>query len=200
MLNFSSNTFNRIATIVATSPQYYHDKANTAKIYILTFCYIPSVRTKLDFTPRAMARIFITGSSDGLGLLAARSLISQGHAVVLHARNSQRAEVARSGAPEAETCLIADLTSIEETKQLATQIDNIGPFDAIIHNARVGYQEAYRKTDDGGLPHIFAINLLPPYILTCLVKESKRWIYISLGLLQSGDPGLKDVGWTSSRK
>jgi NAD(P)-dependent dehydrogenase (short-subunit alcohol dehydrogenase family) len=33
-----------------------------------------------------MARIFITGSSDGLGLSAARLLVEQGHGVVLHAR------------------------------------------------------------------------------------------------------------------
>jgi NAD(P)-dependent dehydrogenase (short-subunit alcohol dehydrogenase family) len=37
-----------------------------------------------------MARIFITGSADGLGLLAAKALIAQGHKVVLHARNEKR--------------------------------------------------------------------------------------------------------------
>jgi NAD(P)-dependent dehydrogenase (short-subunit alcohol dehydrogenase family) len=34
-----------------------------------------------------MSRIFITGSSDGLGLMAAQLLLEQGHSVVLHARN-----------------------------------------------------------------------------------------------------------------
>jgi NAD(P)-dependent dehydrogenase (short-subunit alcohol dehydrogenase family) len=34
-----------------------------------------------------VARVFITGSSDGLGLMAARLLIDQGHEVVLHGRN-----------------------------------------------------------------------------------------------------------------
>jgi short-subunit dehydrogenase len=34
-----------------------------------------------------VARVFITGSSDGLGLMAARLLIEQGHEVVLHGRN-----------------------------------------------------------------------------------------------------------------
>lgn len=38
-----------------------------------------------------MARILITGSTDGLGLLAAKALIAMGHRVVLHARNSERA-------------------------------------------------------------------------------------------------------------
>ena len=40
----------------------------------------------------AMSRIFITGSADGLGLMAARLLIQDGHEVVLHARSEQRGE------------------------------------------------------------------------------------------------------------
>jgi len=35
-----------------------------------------------------MSRIFITGSTDGLGQAAARTLIAEGHEVVLHARSS----------------------------------------------------------------------------------------------------------------
>lgn len=49
-----------------------------------------------------MARIFITGSSDGIGLLTAQRLIKQGHSVVLHARNAQRAEDIRKACPGAE--------------------------------------------------------------------------------------------------
>jgi short-subunit dehydrogenase len=41
-----------------------------------------------------MARIFITGSSDGLGQMAANLLITQGHHVVLHARNEERGKKA----------------------------------------------------------------------------------------------------------
>ncbi|WP_449399043.1 SDR family NAD(P)-dependent oxidoreductase [Chryseobacterium wanjuense] len=41
-----------------------------------------------------MGRIFITGSSDGLGMMAAKLLIQQGHQVVLHARNQDRAKEA----------------------------------------------------------------------------------------------------------
>ena len=46
-----------------------------------------------------MARVFITGSSDGLGRMAAELLIEQGHKVVLHARSEQRGEEALSKAP-----------------------------------------------------------------------------------------------------
>ena len=49
-----------------------------------------------------MARVFITGSSDGLGRMAAQLLIEQGHKVVLHARNKQRGQEALTAVPEAE--------------------------------------------------------------------------------------------------
>ena len=45
-----------------------------------------------------MARVFITGSSDGLGLMAARLLIDQGHEVVLHGRNEGRSRDALAAA------------------------------------------------------------------------------------------------------
>jgi NAD(P)-dependent dehydrogenase (short-subunit alcohol dehydrogenase family) len=66
-----------------------------------------------------MASIFITGSSDGLGLLAAKWLINEGHRVILHARNSERGRDALDKVPGAEKVLIADLSSMEETKKLA---------------------------------------------------------------------------------
>jgi len=48
-----------------------------------------------------MARVFITGSSDGLGRMAAQFLIEQGHRVVLHARNERRGEEALAAVPGA---------------------------------------------------------------------------------------------------
>ena len=69
-----------------------------------------------------MARIFITGSADGLGQLAAKDLVKQGHQVVLHARNEERAKEALANVPGAETALAADLSNIAETKQLAAEV------------------------------------------------------------------------------
>ncbi|PTB91364.1 daunorubicin C-13 ketoreductase, partial [Marivirga lumbricoides] len=65
-----------------------------------------------------MSRIFITGSADGLGQLAAKQLTREGHQVVLHARNNKRAEDAKNAVPNAEAVLTGDLSDIEETKQL----------------------------------------------------------------------------------
>ncbi len=45
-----------------------------------------------------MARVFITGSSDGLGLMAAKLLIEQGHEVVAHGQNdARRVDALRGG-------------------------------------------------------------------------------------------------------
>ncbi|HRE25365.1 MAG TPA: SDR family NAD(P)-dependent oxidoreductase, partial [Anaerolineales bacterium] len=84
-----------------------------------------------------MARVFITGSADGLGQLAARSLIQQGHGVVLHARNARRALDAREAVPDAEAVLIGDLARPDETQRLAEDVNALGRFDAVIHNAGV---------------------------------------------------------------
>ena len=82
-------------------------------------------------------KIFITGSADGLGSLAAQALVKKGHRVTLHARNAQRAQDAEKACPGADEALVADLSSLEETKQLANELNNRGPWDAIIHNAGV---------------------------------------------------------------
>ncbi|MFZ0309209.1 MAG: SDR family NAD(P)-dependent oxidoreductase [Candidatus Sulfotelmatobacter sp.] len=142
-----------------------------------------------------MARVFITGSSDGLGRMAAQLLLEQGHGVVLHARNQQRRQEALSLVPGAETVVIGDLTSIAQTRNLAEQVNALGSFDAVIHNAGIGYQESRRIATEDGLPHVFAVNTLAPYILTALIQRPKRLVYLSSGLHKGGDASLKDLAW-----
>lgn len=136
-----------------------------------------------------MARIFITGSADGLGLLAAKALIEMGHRVVIHARNAERAKQASAELPAAEDALTGDLSSIEETKALATKANALGEFDSVIHNAGV-YRTAANKISADGLPVILAVNSLAPYILTCLMNKPKRLIYLSSGMHHQGNPAL----------
>ncbi|KAK4197551.1 putative dehydrogenase [Triangularia verruculosa] len=141
-----------------------------------------------------MGRFFITGSSDGLGARTASKLISQGHHVVLHARNAQRAEDARRACPGAETVLIADLSSIEETKQLAKQASELGPYEAVIHNAGV-YTGMETVPGKSGLPTLFTVNTLAPYILTALMgpEAQKRLVFVSSELHAGGRPRLGDT-------
>src|SRR5271165_5870133 len=100
-----------------------------------------------------MSRVFITGSSDGLGRMAAQLLIEQGHSVVLHARNEQREREAKAAVPGAEAVVIGDLLTVAETRSVADQVNRIGAMDAVIHNAAVGYQEPRRIETKDGLPH-----------------------------------------------
>jgi len=142
-----------------------------------------------------VARIFITGSSDGLGRMAARLLLEQGHGIVLHARNEQRGREAMSAVPGAEAVVIGDLTSIAQTRRVAEQVNALGPFDAVIHNAGVGYREPRRIATEDGLSHVFAVNTLAPYILTALIQRPKRLVYVSSELHRRGDAGLDDLIW-----
>jgi NAD(P)-dependent dehydrogenase (short-subunit alcohol dehydrogenase family) len=137
-----------------------------------------------------MARIFITGSADGLGQLSAKSLIQQGHNVVLHARNAERGREAIKKIPEAEAVVTGDLLNIEETKNLAREVNNAGAFDTVIHNAGV-YQVSAKE--------IFAVNTLAPYILTCMIEKPKRLIYLASGMHSHGHPKLENFKTGISR-
>ena len=137
-----------------------------------------------------MARIFITGSADGLGLLAAQALIARGHQVVLHARNEKRGREALDKVPGAESVVTADLGSIDETKQLASKVNASGKFDAVIHNAGV-YNAAAEE--------IFAVNTLAPYVLTCLVRRPKRLIYLSSDMHLQGRSKLESFKTDTGR-
>jgi NAD(P)-dependent dehydrogenase (short-subunit alcohol dehydrogenase family) len=137
-----------------------------------------------------MAKIFITGSADGLGQMAAKALIDLGHQVVLHARNTERGKQAMKKTPGAKDVLLADLFSIEETKKLAHQVNAIGKFDSVIHNAGV-----YRNSSK----EIFTVNTLAPYILTCLIQKPKRLIYLSSGMHLHGHSKLDSFKTDSSR-
>jgi NAD(P)-dependent dehydrogenase (short-subunit alcohol dehydrogenase family) len=143
-----------------------------------------------------VARVFITGSTDGLGRMAAELLIDQGHQVVLHARSSKRAQDATARLPNMEGIVIGDLSSVARTREVAEQVNRLGRFDAVIHNAAVGYREPNRVETEDGLPRVFAVNTLAPYILTALIEKPKRLVYLSSGLHRGASANLGDLTWT----
>jgi NAD(P)-dependent dehydrogenase (short-subunit alcohol dehydrogenase family) len=144
-----------------------------------------------------LARVFITGSADGLGQMAAELLIEQRHEVVLHARSKARAEETKRNVPQAQAVVVGDLSSIAQTRSIAEQVCALGTFDAVIHNAAVGYQEPHRVETVDGLSHVFAVNTIAPYVLTALIPKPKRLIYLSSMLHRNGDPTLEDLTWES---
>jgi len=141
-------------------------------------------------------RIFITGSTDGLGRFAAGVLIGDGHEVVLHARTRERASVLADLAPDAAGVVIGDLASAAETRQLADQVNEIGRMDAVIHNAAV-FLEPSRSTTADGHAKTLAVNTLAPYLLTALIDRPDRLIYLSSGLHHAAAGSLRDIDWTA---
>ena len=95
-----------------------------------------------------MARVFVTGSSTGLGLLSARWLDERGHHVTLHARSPERTAELREALPRAPL-VVGDLSRIDGVREVAEQVNALGRHDAVIHNAGV-YRVPHRvPTDDG---------------------------------------------------
>jgi NAD(P)-dependent dehydrogenase (short-subunit alcohol dehydrogenase family) len=142
-----------------------------------------------------MSRVFITGSADGLGRMAGAMLAKQGHAVTLHARNDRRADDARRAVPMAEAIITGDLATISGMRQVAKAANAAGRFDAVIHNAGIGYLEPRRLLTEDGLEHVFAVNLLAPYLLTALIDPPARLVYLSSGMHRGGAADLSDPQW-----
>lgn len=143
-----------------------------------------------------MAKVFITGSSQGLGLMAGRLLAEHGHEVMLHARNEKRAEEALTALPQADAVLIGDISTLAAMRDLADQANEQGKFDAVIHNAGIGYREPRRVETEDELSQLWAINVLAPYVLTALMHRPERLIYTTSGMHLGADPSLKDLQWS----
>lgn len=143
-----------------------------------------------------MARVLITGSADGLGLGLARELDAAGHEVVVHGRTEQRAADAAAQVPGAHGAVTGDLSSLAQTRELARTAEALGPYDVVVHNAGVGFRERRSLTEEG-VEHVFAINVLAPYVLTSLIARPARLIYLSSGLHRQGTAELDDLAWES---
>ncbi|MGM9471671.1 SDR family NAD(P)-dependent oxidoreductase [Pseudarthrobacter sp. YS3] len=134
-----------------------------------------------------MARVFITGSADGLGRATALTLIDDGHEVLVHARSTARLAAVQDLLDRGALGVAGDLQDMEQTRDVAGQVNRHGPVDAVIHNAGVF---------DG--PHIFEVNVVAPYLLTALIRRPRRLIYVSSGMHRGGRTALpgRDQGST----
>lgn len=120
-----------------------------------------------------MTKIFITGSSTGLGALAAKRLIALGGAVYLHARNEQRKIAVLKENQAAKGVAIGDLSDPQQVKDIARQVNAVGRMDVVIENAGVDSSDSKLTA---------RVNVEAPYILTALLKKPKRVIYIDSGM------------------
>jgi NAD(P)-dependent dehydrogenase (short-subunit alcohol dehydrogenase family) len=135
-----------------------------------------------------MARILITGSADGLGRATAETLLTEGHQVVLHARSQQRLDAVRDVLDCGALAVIGDLSDLEQTRSVAEQANQIGRFDAVIHNAGVYSGRA-----------VLPVNVVAPYLLTALFTKPSRLIYLSSSMHMGGHPRVHGLDWMGQR-
>ena len=145
-----------------------------------------------------MARVFITGSTDGLGRAAAQALIVEGHKVVLHARSPERAQAISDLTQQGSAVVIGDLSIAADTRSIADQVNRIGRMDAVIHNAGVYNTRGRGRTPEGHSTTL-AVNTLAPYMLTALIEGPDRLIYLSSGMHRDGSGSLDDIDWIKRR-
>ncbi len=133
----------------------------------------------------AVARILVTGSTQGLGRLTAEALLADGHHVVAHGRDAGRLDdLAARGAD----VVTGDLADLEQTRGVAAQVNRLGRLDAVIHNAGV-------MTG----PTVLPVNVVAPYLLTALVTRPARLIYLSSGMHRGGRAELAGLDWSGIR-
>jgi NAD(P)-dependent dehydrogenase (short-subunit alcohol dehydrogenase family) len=111
-----------------------------------------------------MAKILVTGSSDGIGRETARQLASLGHEVIVHGRTQARAADAVPGA----RTWVCDFRSLEEVRSAAGQVPH--GLDVLVNNAGV-YVQGRELTCDG-YELTFQVNHLAPFLLTNLLLHS----------------------------
>ncbi len=131
------------------------------------------------------ARVFITGSADGLGRAAAKTLLADGHEVVVHVRSEARLPAVKELVDQGAAATIGDLSDLAQIRDLARQVNAIGRMDAVIHNAGVlsGAQ-------------LLVVNVVAPYLLTALVQRPRRLIYLSSGMHRGGNASLAGMDWS----
>ncbi|SFP15661.1 NAD(P)-dependent dehydrogenase, short-chain alcohol dehydrogenase family [Cohaesibacter marisflavi] len=144
-----------------------------------------------------MANILITGSTQGVGLNAAKLLLDEGHGVILHARNANRAESFGDLAGGAKGVVIGDLSLMADVRRIVDQAASFSPIDAVIHNAGILGGSCRKETTEGHL-QVLAVNALAPYLLSKLLPAA-RHIFTGSSMHFGHNKILEDLEWRSRR-
>ncbi len=109
--------------------------------------------------------ILITGSTDGIGLLTAKTLATMGHNVLLHGRSKEKLELAAKEVGGNTETYAADLSRMDQVHALATAVrEQHDQLDVVINNAGV-LKVSPTQTPDG-YDVRFMVNTFAPYVLT----------------------------------
>ena len=147
-----------------------------------------------------MTTICLTGSTDGIGLAAARTLLAGGARVLVHARSEQRGRpdvqaladrtAGQDGGGEVDL-VVADLASLTQVRALADRLRE-EPLDVLVHNAGVWVRGSTPPLTDDGFETTFGVNVLAPHLLTALLaghlgaRGGGRLVWLGSGMAGSG--------------
>lgn len=124
--------------------------------------------------------ILITWSTDGIWKLVAIKLASQWHEILIHGRNPEKLDVARSEIIKTSgndniRSFVADFSDLDSVREMAWKIwKQIPKIDVLINNAWV-YKSPVLKNKEGLNIH-FVVNYLASYLLTDkLLPLIEKW-------------------------
>ncbi|NND00732.1 MAG: SDR family NAD(P)-dependent oxidoreductase [Gammaproteobacteria bacterium] len=150
--------------------------------------------------------ILVTGSTDGIGKATAKTLLDQGHRVLIHGRSKEKLASVKTELSENQNSAdietyAADLSNFEQVKQLAEQVaQNHGHLDVLINNA--GVFKVPQKIAANGLDVRFVVNTIAPYLLTLklipLLGKAGRVINLSSAAQAPLDPSVLNTPHNSS--
>ena len=134
-----------------------------------------------------MTTVCITGSTDGIGLVAARTLLDRGHRVLVHARSEARGRPVVERLTGDVDLVVADLASLTQVRALGARLRE-EPLHVLVHNAGVWVRGDTPPLTADGFETTFGVNVLAPHLLTALVGGhlSDRLLWLGSGMAASG--------------
>ena len=119
--------------------------------------------------------ILITGSTDGIGKLAALKMAKEGHQVYLHGRNADKlekviAELKHKSGNEDIDGFVADFSDLGQVHKMAKEVSaKISALDVLINNAGV-FKSQHPITQDGYDIRI-VVNYFAPILFTNVILD-----------------------------
>ncbi|WP_235579554.1 MULTISPECIES: SDR family NAD(P)-dependent oxidoreductase [unclassified Rhodococcus (in: high G+C Gram-positive bacteria)] len=112
--------------------------------------------------------IVVTGASDGIGKIAARTLAGRGADVLIVGRSPEKTAAAASEI--GGRSFVADFASFDDVRRVAEEISNsVDHIDVLLNNAG-GTFDPKNRTAEGHEPNV-QINHLSPFLLTHLLLD-----------------------------
>lgn len=121
----------------------------------------------------------ITGATSGIGKVAALELAKQGHHVIIHGRNAEKAESVKlqiqSMVPDASVdVLLGDLSKKSDILAMVETFNNrYDALDVLVNNAG-GVMKKQRELTVDGWEKTIAVNVLAPFMLSALLYPKLR--------------------------